>query len=218
MTTHPTPQASSSQSRPPSLRTRLPRAIGSIRSASNRQTSTQISTIFAQPASAGPSSSMSGQTSEEALLKQLDGDGGRQMGLWSRKGSSATIRTMRTRRDSSTSLAITADPQSSEPIAGPSQPSPHSSSLPFTLLEEDDFGDSNQPSETISRRRTARQVNPKTSSSWLRWNSPAPSFPRSNPPSLSDKGKGKGRADEFSDGEQQRSPHSNPPRCSCAFG
>ena len=205
MTTPGTPlPTSSSHSRQPSLRARLPRAIGSIRSPAGRKSSTQISAIFVQASSPSSSTLGSGPTSEEALLKQLDGDGGRQIGLRSRQGSSATIRTMGTRRESATSLAIPEDPTLLEPAAGPSRPPINSSSLPVTLPEED-LPDSTPSLDTIGVLRGERRVNPKTSSSWLRWNSPAPSFPRSNPPSLSDKGKGKGKADGSPSEEQQGS-------------
>lgn len=106
------------------------------------------------------------------------------MGLRSRRGSSATIRTTRT--FSGVSEPSLPEEEREEPIAGPSNSSP-------ALLQEVQEGDTGgvETGQGDMERRDGRgtlRLNPKASSSWLRWNSPAPTFPRSV---SRDKGKGK---------------------------
>ncbi|WVQ95861.1 hypothetical protein IAU59_002960 [Kwoniella sp. CBS 9459] len=169
---------------------------------------TQLSFVFAQGDSARPHA-----LSEDTLSKQLDGDlGGKQMGLRSRRSSSATVRTVKTSRTASGLRSPTDDTQSvmeededrrersrisdsPEPIAGPStsnvdQPASLSSSQRPNNSSESSTSqaDTGASAQTTSRR----MINPKSSSSWLRWTSPTPSFPRS--PSINrDKGKGKAK-------------------------
>ncbi|OCF34418.1 hypothetical protein I316_03932 [Kwoniella heveanensis BCC8398] len=194
------------------------RAPASLRIPSlNRRPSnpnTQLSFIFAQGDSARPH-----VLSEDSLSKQLDGDlGGKQMGLRSRRSSSATVRTVRTSRTASGLRSPTDDTQSvteededernrgrisdsPEPLAGPSTSAPippespsslHLSHLPESTGTHHDQGPSAQ---TMG----SKTINPKSSSSWLRWTSPAPSFPRS--PSVNrDKGKGKAKEGVDEDG------------------
>ncbi|WVW87153.1 hypothetical protein I302_109210 [Kwoniella bestiolae CBS 10118] len=162
---------------PPSLR---------IPSIARRISNTQLSFVFAQGDSAARSDALK---SEDQLSKQLDGDsGGKQMGLRSRRSSSATVRTVRTvsglrspSPDHASVMEVEED--DSQPVAGPSSPRTTSDNIASSSPRR-------QPSPPPPRRI----LNPKTSSSWLRWNSPTPSFPRS--PSMN---KGKGKAKELVD-------------------
>ena len=106
------------------------------------------------------------------------------MGLRSRRGSAATTRTTRASSNVSNSPLVeqpedTPDP----PQAGPSR---QSTALP-TSIPTDTLPVAKQGEGDTESIRT---VNPKSSSSWRRWNRPAPSFPRSVSTSR-EKGKGK---------------------------
>ncbi|WWC95600.1 hypothetical protein V866_002465 [Kwoniella sp. B9012] len=157
-----------------------------IPSITQRASNTQLSFVFAQ----GDSARSDALRSEDQLSRQLDGDlGGKQMGLRSRRSSSATIRTVRTvsgLRSPSPSHASVMEEDESQPVAGPS------SSTKPTPTSADPI--SSSPPKQPSPSPPKRSLNPKASSSWLRWNSPTPSFPRS--PSMS---KGKGKAKEVVD-------------------
>nr|XP_018260063.1 uncharacterized protein I303_06980 [Kwoniella dejecticola CBS 10117]OBR82221.1 hypothetical protein I303_06980 [Kwoniella dejecticola CBS 10117] len=181
--------SSNARSRKSSITSRRAPASLRIPSATRRGSSTQLSFVFAE----GDSIARTGQI-EDQLSKQLDGDtGGKQMGLRSRRSSSATVRTVRTTSglrspDPDTASVMEEDENqgesshlqrvtSPEPLAGPSS----------LNTNGDRIGQSRDtsPAPTLGGKRT---LNPKQSSSWLRWNSTTPSFPRS--PSLA-KGKGK---------------------------
>ncbi|OCF61999.1 hypothetical protein L486_01665 [Kwoniella mangroviensis CBS 10435] len=184
---------SRSTSRKPSVNSRphhtlplpLPASLR-IPSITRRASNTQLSFVFAQ----GDSARSDALKSEDQLSKQLDGDlGGKQMGLRSRRSSSATIKTVRTvsgLRSPSPSHASVMEEDESQPVAGPS------SSTKPTSPSADPI--SSSPPRQPSPSSPKRSLNPKASSSWLRWNSPAPLFPRS--PSMS---KGKGKAKEVVD-------------------
>ncbi|RSH93126.1 hypothetical protein EHS25_007479 [Saitozyma podzolica] len=182
-----------------------------LASAARKASNPRLTLVFAQgdsslPPSTGapPGTSGSGpgssSRSEEALSRQLDGDlGGRQMGLRSRRSSSATVRTMRTisgLRDGSPSPSVQEEDEDGilgtgdgerNAQAGPSTKRTASSS-PLVQTPVDEVSD---PQQTLQPHMT-RSLNPKSSTSWLRWNSPAPSFPRS-----ANKGKGKGKAQDI---------------------
>ncbi|WVF68309.1 hypothetical protein IAT40_003074 [Kwoniella sp. CBS 6097] len=204
---NPTP----SRSRKSSIASRRAPASLRIPSLTRRASNpnTQLSFVFAQGDSARPHA-----LSEDALSKQLDGDlGGKQMGLRSRRSSSATVRTVRTSRTASGLRSPTDDSESvmeedeserersrisdsPEPMAGPStsnhdQPKPSSPHLVDQPIERPPYNNDDVSSARTLGRGT---INPKSSSSWLRWTSPTPSFPRS--PSVH-KGKGKGKAKEM---------------------
>lgn len=123
------------------------------------------------------------------------------MGLRSRRGSSATIRTTRTFSGTSEPLP---EEDREESSAGPSR-------LPrldsHTTEAQDDAmgGPSDGGRET---RGTTKRLNPKSSSSWLRWNSPALTFPRSV---SRDKGKGKEKQEELGGSTTVESPVSSLP-------
>ncbi|ORX37521.1 hypothetical protein BD324DRAFT_622237 [Kockovaella imperatae] len=186
---------STSKSKPSSLRN-IPL---SLRHPSIRYpTSTHVSRVFADTLVSGAADGA--LTSEETLIRQLDGDlGGRQMGLRSRRGSTTTIRTVRTRRGSMSSTMLQEE-EGGSPVAGPSRSSPlDSTTLPDAL----EIHETERNAATEGSERSRRAVNPKVSSSWLRWNSPAPSFPRSKSPSTAEKGKGKARTDAIEQVDSQ---------------
>jgi hypothetical protein len=186
-----TPRKSSIASRtrrpPPSLR---------IASATRKASNPHLTLIFAQGDSSLPFGSF---TSEQTLSRQLDGDlGGRQIGLRSRRSSSATVQTMRTfsgirdgspspsvREEDEEDIAAGEDRAASQ--AGPSTPVDRGATL-LPLHQESSV------SVPAASPEPAPRLNPKSSSSWLRWNSPAPSFPRH-----ADKGKGKATEDRMND-------------------
>lgn len=97
------------------------------------------------------------------------------MGLRSRRSSSATIQTSRT-------------------PSGARSPSIHEEELEFALGTEP--GPSTISTSPIAvetpeiNRQSSVRLNPKASTSWMRWNAPPPAFPRSK---SADKGKGKQR-------------------------
>ena len=70
--------------------------------------------------------------------------------------------------------------ETGEPVAGPSSPRGVLTSSPISSPTEQ------EPVQTA----TGQRLNPKASSSWMKWNSPAPTFPRSI---SREKGKGKER-------------------------
>lgn len=148
-----------------------------IPSASQRQASNpHVSLIFAQGGSTLPSPDILSSTSrrpgnntylsEEALSRQLDSDqGGKQMGLRSRRSSSGTVPTPRTTsavRSPSPSPSISVKEEDEADLAGPS-----ALQLPTPPISVPNPG-------AISPER----LNPKASNSWLRWTSPKPSFPK----------------------------------------
>ncbi|WWC92594.1 uncharacterized protein L201_007553 [Kwoniella dendrophila CBS 6074] len=202
----------STRSRKSSVNSRRAPASLRIPSITRRASNTQLSFVLAQG-----DSIKSDALSETHLSKQLDGDsGGRQMGMRSRGSSSATIRTVRTasglkspiesddhsvleedenQGESSASTNINRNriQDSPEPIAGPSSQPINNSSSP----QRDP-----SPTPTINKRT----LNPKQSSSWLRWNSSTPSFPKS--PSVN-KGKGK-ETEALDDADQAGEPVINP--------
>lgn len=164
------PAPTSGPSRRPPSKLRVP-------SSSRKASNPSLSLVYASPGSSMPppaGSSSSGSRSEEALSRQLDGDlGGKQMGLRSRRSSSATIRTINTINGNgngpqSPRESIMEEDEDSGPIL----------ERPITTNGGEDGGD---------QGGRGTRLNPKSSSSWLRWNSPTPSFPKS------DKGKGKER-------------------------
>lgn len=179
--TTPTPSRTSSAPTPGS--SRRPPSKLRVPSSSRKASNPSLSLIYASPGSPMPlrsDSSSSGSRSEEALSRQLDGDlGGKQMGLRSRRSSSATIRTV------------------SGNGAGPQSP------RESIMEEEEDSGpilERPVPMEAEGSEggRIRTRLNPKASTSWLRWNSPTPSFPRS------DKGKGKEREGTVGDRTPRR--------------
>ncbi|KAK4684890.1 hypothetical protein P7C73_g5274, partial [Tremellales sp. Uapishka_1] len=184
--------------RKPSSASTRGRAPISLRvpSSASRQPIPHVSLVFAQgdsskPQRPAPSTSLS----EEALTRQLDKDsGGDKMGLRSRRSSNATVRTMRTvsgMREQSPAPSVReeeepVDTQHLESVAGPSNPSPPLAyplvihpSQPLESTKRSPRGSSSPPS---------RALNSKNSSSWLRWSSPTPSFPKTG-----EKGKGRER-------------------------
>lgn len=182
---HPLLPASFSLRRPPT-----------VRKASNPK----LSVIFADPSlSHGATPSRPGTlASEDALARQMNA-GGQDMGLRSRRSSSATIRTMRN-GSGVTSPGIEEEVNE----AGPSTPRDKveegnmvmmGSSAPDPIAGVMEQG-------SVGEGMAARRLNPKQSSSWLRWNAPS-GFPRSRAPSVAgsmvDKEKGKARDDEARD-------------------
>ena len=186
--------------------------------ASRNVSNPHVSLVFAH-GTADPSALQS--TSEETLSRQLDGDyGGRQMGLRSRTGSSATVGSMRT-----TGTPMVSPPLSSQVdggidplgagtagmMGGTNEAGPSRRPSWTNGVSEDVFAfDDDKPPERVSRA-ARRLVNPKTSSSWLRWNSPARSFPRSISPG-STKGKGKAimEVEEMKDPPDGQTPRVRP--------
>ena len=151
-------------------------------SANRLASNPHLSLIFAQGGSTLPPDNPTMQSkrpgthaslSEEALSRQLDGDlGGKQMGLRSRRSSAGTVRTVHT-------------------ASGIRSPSPSHSVA--EVMEEDEAGPSSappgpQPMSDI-RSDSSQRLNPESSTSWLRWNSPSSSVPR--PGTGVEKGKGK---------------------------
>ncbi|ORY34567.1 hypothetical protein BCR39DRAFT_513405 [Naematelia encephala] len=171
----------SSTPRKSSIRSRVPPSSLRLPSQSRKVSNPHLTLVFAQgdPTDSARRPSLSGlPASEEALSRQLDGDlGGRQMGLRSRRSSTATVRTVRTSgvRSPSPSASVK---EEVEDEAGPSTPEP-------TLRRV-------EPEVRNAIDVPQQRLNPKASSSWLRWNSPAPSFPRSV---STERAKGKRRAD-----------------------
>ena len=166
-----TPRKSSIASRrrgPSSLR---------IPSGPRRASNPTLSLIFAQGGPAlspfGPPSDTSRQAgttsspSEEALFRQLDGDlGGKQMGLRSRRSSSTTVQTVHTLSGArSPDLVAGLREENEEAVVGPS-----STQLPPPPVQVEATSD-------VPRPRSPQRLDPKTSTSWLRWNSPVPAFP-----------------------------------------
>nr|XP_031858309.1 uncharacterized protein CI109_006280 [Kwoniella shandongensis]KAA5525381.1 hypothetical protein CI109_006280 [Kwoniella shandongensis] len=202
------------RSRKSSIVSHRSRAPASLRIPSNPRraaSNAQLSLVFAQG-----DQTRSNELCEPSLSRQLDGDlGGRQMGLRSRRSSSATVRTVRTAsglRSPSPSHAsvMEEDEEGGEvfrgrlvdsPGAGPS--SPPSNGQPIAIHPDASKESLNGISATDKR------LNPKSSTSWLRWTSPAPSFPRSPSAHRKDKGKGKERADGESAPTQSR-PRADP--------
>ncbi|KAL7425280.1 hypothetical protein Q5752_000968 [Cryptotrichosporon argae] len=140
----------------------------SLRLARAAAPNTHVSLVFASPDHLSPSVSRSAgaSTSEDLLSRQLDRDaGGQKMGLRSRRSSSATVRSVRTDAGG----------------AGAAAPSP-------TVVEEDETAHASSSKTSSEQRPDAhaepreqhkpRNLNPKTSATWLRWNAPPPSFPR----------------------------------------
>ncbi|WRT69904.1 uncharacterized protein IL334_006895 [Kwoniella shivajii] len=180
---------STPRSRKSSVNSHRPPASLRIPSAARRASNTALSFVFAQGDPA-----RSHALSEAHLSRQLDGDlGGKQMGLRSRRSSSATVRTMRTvsglRSPSSDHRSLMEEEENQgEPSRGRNTASPEPiADLSPQLIDDPSASTSHRnpsPAPTINKR----SLNPKSSSSWLRWASPTPSFPRS--PSVS-KGKAK---------------------------
>ncbi|KAK8849822.1 hypothetical protein IAR55_005158 [Kwoniella newhampshirensis] len=183
------------------------RAPASLRIPANPRraaSNAQLSLVFAQG-----DQTRSDRLCEPSLSRQLDGDlGGRQMGLRSRRSSSATVRTVRTasglRSPSPSHASVMEEDEEQEassrgrpmisPGAGPSSPPLSSSQAIAGRPVATPRSVSNTPSTTsLSTTPVDKRLNPKSSSTWLRWASPAPSFPRSS--SAHRKGKGKERAD-----------------------
>ncbi|WVQ84854.1 hypothetical protein IAT38_007011 [Cryptococcus sp. DSM 104549] len=194
--------AASSFLRPPSLR---------IPSNPRPQSNTAVSLVFAQGGA-----SRSAALSEQSLSRQLDGDlGGKQMGLRSRRSSNATVRTTRTAsglaspRSPSPSFGVQEEDEEGIPEVNAdgrgrrreSSPQPGPSSAPFSPLAAP-----REParSSTESVPVAKRQLNPKSSSSWLRWTSPAPSFPRSSSAGSKGKGKAKERGADWNGSSEEQ--------------
>nr|XP_019009541.1 uncharacterized protein I206_06190 [Kwoniella pini CBS 10737]OCF48322.1 hypothetical protein I206_06190 [Kwoniella pini CBS 10737] len=188
--------SSTNPSRKSSITSRRAPASLRIPSITRRGSNTQLSIVFAQ----GDSTGRTGQI-EDQLSKQLDGDsGGKQMGLRSRRSSSATIRTIRTTSGLKSPDPDTASVMEEDENQGESSQSKSDASAPNELVAGPSTHNiiptrDPSPAPTIGGRRT---LNPKQSSSWLRWNSPATSFPRSASTS-----KGKGKEKEHVDFEQK---------------
>ncbi|WVR07878.1 hypothetical protein IAU60_004921 [Kwoniella sp. DSM 27419] len=193
-----------SRSRKSSVTSRRAPASLRLPTAGRKASSTQLSIIFAQR----ESSVADAGSSEQVLSRQLDGaTGGRQMGLRSRQSSSATLATVRTtsglRSPSPDHVSVKEEDERAEgleegrgrvtdspgPMAGPSTAVSARPTRPSELVPPDLPDPS--PSSSLDRRT----LNPKQSSSWLRWTSPAPSFPRS-PSADSRRVRGKGRQRE----------------------
>jgi len=159
----PTPSPAPTPGRKPPFQLRT---SSSTRKASNPT----LSLVYASSGSSlppPPASTSSTSRSEEALSRQLDGDlGGKQMGLRSRRSSTATLRTINTINGAA---------------GGPQSPRES-----IAEVEEEDEHENHSGAVEMGTRQDERRtrLNPKASNSWLRWNSPTPSFP---------KGKGKGK-------------------------
>ncbi|KAL1412606.1 hypothetical protein Q8F55_000353 [Vanrija albida] len=195
-TTSAAPTTSSSLSRPPPA-LRAPAASRLTPRASHPH----VSLVFARGDAAVPAGPPSlrriangASPSEEALSRQLDRDGaGERLGLRSRRSSTATLASVRTEYNVSVvALGVTSPAvlEEEEPVAGPSRPaaggsSRHSRStspapsLPGLPIEQFHSLLPRPPHASHSGTSTPqRRLNPKSSSTWRRWNQPSPSFPK----------------------------------------
>ena len=153
-----------------------------------RPSNPHLSLIFAQGGSTLSGNELStskrpgthSSLSEEALFRQLDGDlGGKQMGLRSRRSSNGTVQTVHTAaRGRSPSPSHSVAEVAEEDEAGPS-----SNQLSNSLVPSEPYPISD------TRSGPSQPLNPKSTTSWLRWNSPSSSFPQAGP----ETGKGKGK-------------------------
>lgn len=189
------PTTSSSLSRPP------PALRGPASRLTPRASHPHVSLVFARGDAAVPAGPPSlrriangASPSEEALSRQLDRDGaGERLGLRSRRSSTATLASVRTEYNVSVvALGVTSPAvlEEEEPVAGPSRldasstipsrsasPAPSLPGLPIdqfhSLLPRPPLGSASGTSTP------QRRLNPKSSSTWRRWNPPTPSFPKS---------------------------------------
>lgn len=118
--------------------------------------------------------------------------GGQEIGLRSRRSSSATVRTIRT-------LSGVGSPGvEEEGVAGPSTPRRTASSeigdIPDEAVEAG-LGPGGRLSDE-NMVETSHRLNPKHSTSWLRWNAPS-GFPKSRAGSMVSRDKGKGKEREM---------------------
>ena len=127
------------------------------------------------------------------------------MGLRSRTGSNATVRTFRTlsgRRTPSPSKSVMEEPEiegaDEEELRGRATgPSTSQIGSRGGMTDRELLGIS-EGSGAEGETAKAARLNPKASSSWMRWNSPGPTFPKT-------KDKGKGRADGVDTSNQRPS-------------
>ncbi|RXK37481.1 hypothetical protein M231_05202 [Tremella mesenterica] len=159
--------------------------------------------------------------------------GGRTIGLRSRTGSNATLTTVRTGRKSRSPTPSVMEVSELDMEAGPSRGrtrlddrslaslfvAPGGEEIAAPLLEvplenglnhttsvtPSKNGDTSMTATTDDGRKEGveRKLNPKHSTSWMRWNSPGPTFPKS-------KDKGKGKEKEKEDDLSVTQPTINP--------